>query len=103
MRDGMKSVVALAVVVATTGHASAQVADIEVPTLILETPTVALGSAEDDSLDLANIVQSAAKGITTIQEAPAIVTVVTSDEIRDRQFQTIVELTDTVPGWSRLG
>ena len=28
--------------------------------------------------------QSAAKGVTTVQEAPAIVTVVTSDEIRER-------------------
>ena len=45
--------------------------------------------------------QSAAKGVTTVQEAPAIVTVVTADEIRDRQFQTIGEIVDSVPGWSQ--
>ena len=56
--------------------------------------------AEDSDLDLANIVQSAAKGRTTVQEAPAIVTVVTADEIRDRQFQTIQDIYATVPGWT---
>ena len=45
--------------------------------------------------------QSAAKGVTTVQEAPAIVTVITADEIRDRQFQDLAQLTDTVPGWQR--
>src|SRR5688572_4666553 len=49
------------------------------------------------------IVQSAAKGVATVQEAPAIVTVITDDEIRDRQFQNIAEVYDTVPGWSRWG
>jgi len=46
-------------------------------------------------------VQSAAKGVTTVQEAPAIVTVITPDEIRDRQFQDLPSLYDTVPGWAR--
>src|SRR5262245_55014901 len=99
----MRSVVALALLLVATGRASAQVADIEVPQLIFETPTEGFGKVEDGELDLANIVQSAAKGITTIQEAPAIVTVVTGDEIRDRQFQDILQLADTVPGWQRIG
>jgi outer membrane receptor protein involved in Fe transport len=55
----------------------------------------------DEALDLANIVQSAAKGITTVQEAPAIVTVVTAGEVRERQFQDLAQLVDTVPGWQR--
>ena len=47
------------------------------------------------TLDLANIVQSAAKGVTTVQEAPAIVTVITADEIRDRQFQDLTSSSTT--------
>jgi outer membrane receptor protein involved in Fe transport len=85
---------------AVTAHA--QVIDVEVPVVVIE-PTDPTTGVVDEALDLANIVQSAAKGITTVQEAPAIVTVVTAEEIRDRQFQTIHELFDTVPGWSSLG
>lgn len=94
----MKSLVVL---LAMTTTAAAQVADVEVPVLVMETGDASAGIAEDEALDLANIVQSAAKGLTTVQEAPAIVTVVTADEIRDRQYQTILELVDTVPGWQR--
>ncbi len=87
---------------AAASPARAQATDVEVPVLILDTgdPTQ---PAQDEALDLANIVQSAAKGVTTVQEAPAIVTVVTSDEIRDRQFATLADLYDTVPGWSSVG
>ncbi|MBX3159251.1 MAG: TonB-dependent receptor [Deltaproteobacteria bacterium] len=84
--------------------ASAQVVtDVEVPTVVNDPVDASAGPAADESLDLANIVQSAAKGVTTVQEAPAIVTVVTADEIRDRQFQDIAQLYDTVPGWTRTG
>jgi len=78
--------------------------DIEVPTVIVE-PGVAAAAGVDDTteLDLANIVQSAARGVTTVQEAPAIVTVITSDEIADRHYRFIEEIVDTVPGWLRLG
>ena len=75
--------------------------DVEVPVVVIETD--AKGPVQDEALDLANIVQSAAKGVTTVQEAPAIVTVVTSDEIKDRQFQNLRELFDTVPGWMGVG
>ena len=74
--------------------------DIEVPQVVVD-QTDAQGPGADEALDLANIVQSAAKGVTTVQEAPAIVTVITADEIRDRQFQDLAQLTDTVPGWQR--
>ncbi len=84
---------------AMTGTAAAQVSDIEVPTVVLDSGDT--GTGADESLDLANIVQSAAKGLTTIQEAPAIVTVITDDEIRERQFQNFRDLIDTVPGWQR--
>jgi len=94
---------ALVILLAMTASAAAQVSDVEVPTIVLDTSDTKAGQAEDESLDLANIVQSAAKGLTTVQEAPAIVTVVTADEIRDRQFQDLLQLADTVPGWQRLG
>jgi outer membrane receptor protein involved in Fe transport len=75
--------------------------DYEIPSLILEDPSAT--SDTDGELDLANIVQSAAKQLTTVQEAPAIVTVITADEIEDRGFRTLEEVVDTVPGWLRLG
>ncbi|HEX8107679.1 MAG TPA: TonB-dependent receptor plug domain-containing protein, partial [Kofleriaceae bacterium] len=75
--------------------------DVEVPAVVLEPQNESQGSGADEALDLANIVQSAAKGVTTVQEAPAIVTVVTADEIRDRQFQDLAQLADSVPGWQR--
>jgi outer membrane receptor protein involved in Fe transport len=94
--------VVLLVVVGSTATASAQpVTDVEVPVVVIETD--AKGPVQDEALDLANIVQSAAKGVTTVQEAPAIVTVVTADEIRDRQFQSLGDLFDTVPGWMNVG
>lgn len=84
------------------GVAHAQVSDVEVPVVVIETGDQTTGEP-DEELDLANIVQSAAKGVTTVQEAPAIVTVVTAEEIRDRQFQTLSELFDAVPGWTAVG
>ena len=87
---------------AATAHAQAggTTTDVEVPAVMIEQGDAQAAGA-DEALDLANIVQSAAKGITTVQEAPAIVTVVTADEIRERQFQDLEQLIDTVPGWQR--
>ena len=97
----MKTVLLL---VAMAGVAEAQPAtDVEVPNVVIETSSDTAAAADDDALDLANIVQSAAKGVTTVQEAPSIVTVITADEIKDRQFQNIDQLIDTVPGWQRAG
>ena len=95
----MRTIAALVVLAVGTAHAQ-DVIDVEVPTVVIEQGDPATG-AIDDELDLANIVQSAAKGVTTVQEAPAIVTVITPDEIRDRQFQDLPALYDTVPGWAR--
>jgi len=92
------------IALALGGVAHAQPAnDIEVPALIIDTNDTSNGPSSDEALDLANIVQSAAKGVTTVQEAPAIVTVVTSDEIRDRQFVDIGQLVNSVPGWMMMG
>jgi len=95
----MKAVCLLFVLTTT---ASAQVSDIEVPQIVMETGEAA-GPSSDESIDIANIVQSAAKGVTTVQEAPAIVTVITSDDIRERMFQDLGQIADTVPGWQRFG
>jgi hypothetical protein len=54
----------------------------------------------DREIDLANVVTSAAKGATTVQEAPAIITIITADEIKARGFKWIDEALATVPGWS---
>jgi outer membrane receptor protein involved in Fe transport len=90
----------LALLVAAPAYAQ-PANDVEVPQLVLEQEQAS--QAADEALDLANVVQSAAKGVTTVQEAPAIVTVVTADEIKDRQFEDLLELFDTVPGWQRIG
>ncbi len=54
---------------------------------------------ETNEIDLANVVTSAAKGITTVQEAPAIVTIITADDIKARGFKWLSEALATVPGW----
>src|SRR5262249_36172990 len=53
----------------------------------------------DREIDLANVVTSAAKGVTTVQEAPAIITIITADEIKARGFKWLGEALGTVPGW----
>ena len=60
-------------------------------------------ATDQEEVDLANIVQTAAKAITTVQEAPAIVTVIPDEEIRDRGFHRTLDLFDGVPGWMGVG
>lgn len=59
-------------------------------------PEVAL---DLDAIDLANLVTTAAKGVTTVQEAPAIISIITADEIKARGFRWIEEAWSTVAGW----
>jgi len=73
----------------------------EVPILVYEEDLGDSATGEDE-LDLANLVTSAAKTVTTVQEAPAIVTIVTTEELRDRQQRTLVELGDLVPGFLKF-
>ena len=94
--------VAIVGVSVSVSVSDAQPNDIEVPSLVIENGEQST-QASDEALDLANIVQSAAKGVTTVQEAPAIVTVVTADEIRDRQYQSLLDVVNDVPGWSKGG
>ena len=53
----------------------------------------------DREIDIANIVTSAAKGVTTVQEAPTIITIITADEIKQRGYKTLVQALSTIPGW----
>ncbi|MCS6914224.1 MAG: TonB-dependent receptor [Myxococcales bacterium] len=53
----------------------------------------------DTDLDIASRVLSAAKQVTTVQEAPSIVTVVTGDELRNRGYRTLNQALATIPGW----
>src|SRR4051812_7405230 len=53
----------------------------------------------DRDIALANVVPAAAKGVTTVQEAPAIVTTITADEIRQRGFHFLEDAIATLPGW----
>ena len=75
--------------------------DPEVPILVYEDELGDMGT-EEDELDLVNLVTSAAKTVTTVQEAPAIITIITSEELRDRQPRTLVELGDLLPGFLRF-
>ena len=50
-------------------------------------------------LEERNVVLSAAKTRTTIQEAPAIVSVITAAEIRSRGYRTLNDLLQTIPGF----
>jgi outer membrane receptor protein involved in Fe transport len=59
-------------------------------------------SAGDAALDRANAVRTAAKEVTTVQRAPAIVTVISGEEIQARGITRLDDLLATVPGWLRL-
>ncbi|MCU1276930.1 MAG: TonB-dependent receptor [bacterium] len=56
----------------------------------------------DREIDLANVVTSAAKGVTTVQEAPAIITIITADEFKARGHRYLTDALATVPGWYHL-
>lgn len=105
--SGFAIAIAIAVVAVLAARPAAAsndpLPDIEVPVIIFDELTKGDAGTSDSALDLANIVQTAAKGVTTVQAAPAIVTVVTGDEIRDRRFTSIAEAIDSVPGNLQIG
>jgi outer membrane receptor protein involved in Fe transport len=84
---------------------AAQAQDVALPEPVAEPDAQSkLGEPEitldaDREIDLANVVTSAAKGVTTVQEAPAIITIITADEIKARGFRWIEDAYSTVPGW----
>lgn len=56
-------------------------------------------AAPESEVDLASRVLSAAKQVTTVQEAPSIVTVITADEMRSRGYRDLNQALSTIPGW----
>src|SRR3954447_16641922 len=91
---------ALATVLLVAGPALAQ--DVALPEPVTSPnkegePDIALDV--DREIDLANIVTSAAKGVSTVQEAPAIITIITADEIKARGHKYVLDALATVPGW----
>lgn len=55
--------------------------------------------AQNIDIDIADRVLSAAKQVTTVQEASSIITVVRADEIANRGYRTITQLLEVIPGW----
>jgi outer membrane receptor protein involved in Fe transport len=92
----------LAAVTVCLVAARAGAQQIEVPVLVLDSPEAETGDV-DTELNLANLVQTAAKGVTTVQEAPAIITIIPGDELADRNTRNLEEAIDRVPGWFRYG
>src|SRR4051812_46719797 len=85
---------------------SALAQDVALPEPVAQPSTQKAGEGEpeialdvDREIDLANVVTSAAKGVTTVQEAPAIITIITADEIKARGHHYLLDALDTVPGW----
>ena len=76
--------------------------DIEVPLLVIDADADKVQTASDEELDLANLVTSAAKGVSTVQEAPAIVTIIPAQELRESQARSLGEVIDRVPGFLRF-
>jgi outer membrane receptor protein involved in Fe transport len=101
-------VIGAALVAVAAGRAHAQegsdVTDVEVPAVVFEEGAGGEAGAEgEEDIDLANIVQSAARSVTTVQEAPAIVTVITDEEIAERHIERLDHIADAVPGYLRVG
>src|SRR3954453_20679707 len=95
------TIVALAIsIVSASAYASD---DVALPELQEPSKQAAAGEAEipieSREIDLANIVTSAAKGVTTVQEAPAIITIITAEDIKSRGHKWLLEALSTVPGW----
>src|SRR5215470_4713261 len=49
------------------------------------------------------IVLTATKAISTVQETPSIVTIITADDMRRFGFRDLSEVLTIVPGWFRTG
>jgi outer membrane receptor protein involved in Fe transport len=71
--------------------------------LVVGEATGADADVSDRDLELANLVQSAAKGVTTVQEAPAIITILTAEELAEKSLRSLEDSLDTIPGWMRTG
>ncbi len=63
-------------------------------------PTDAAAAATPQpDLDITEQVLSAAKQLRTVQEAPALVSVIPAEDIRARGYRTLGQALETIPGW----
>ncbi len=56
-------------------------------------------AAAPPDLDITEQVLSAAKQLRTVQEAPALVSVIPAEDIRARGYRTLGQALETIPGW----
>jgi outer membrane receptor protein involved in Fe transport len=82
-------------------RARADLISVEVPIIVYDDGDAA-DEASSDELDLANLVTSAAKGVSTVQEAPAIITILPAQELEESQGRTLGEIVDRIPGFMRF-
>lgn len=96
-------VTALLVVVAgsrAAGADDAGVTDIEVPAIVvLEIEEDGDDLPRDDDLELASLVLSAGKRVSTVQETPAVVTIISGEDLRDHGDRWLGDALARVPGW----
>jgi outer membrane receptor protein involved in Fe transport len=97
-------VLAMGVLTIAERRAPAQSADVAVPILVFgdDDREESDEQAGDEELDLANLVTSAAKGVSTVQEAPAIVTILPAQELHESQARSLGEVIDRIPGFLRF-
>ncbi|HIA02836.1 MAG TPA: hypothetical protein EYN66_13160 [Myxococcales bacterium] len=62
-------------------------------------PTDPMTLLMDFELNERLVVEAAAKLKTTIQQVPAVITVITAKEIRDRGYRTLNDVLQTIPGY----
>lgn len=62
-------------------------------------PTDTAAAAPPPDRDITEQVLSAAKQLRTVQEAPALVSVIPAEDIRARGYRTLGQALETIPGW----
>src|ERR1051325_5974301 len=75
----------------------------DVPPEVKLSPVTEGAEVELPSVDLQNIVTSATKSVSSVQETPAIVTIITSEDIRQWGYRTLEDVLSDIPGWFRYG
>src|SRR5262245_15242779 len=93
------TLVTVALAVAAAPPAFAQ----DVPPEVKIAPVTEGAETELPLVDLQNIVTSATKTVSSVQETPAIVTIITSEDIRLWGYRTLEDVLSDLPGWFRYG
>ncbi len=89
----------VALALATAPAPARAQSDSEVPVLVLDVEQTDEVQDDYSDLDLANVVVSAAKYTTTVQQAPSIISVIPGEELRARGDSNFIDAMDQIPGW----